>query len=486
MKRLSFLFTLTLVFSLSSAFAVEGEWISLFNGQNMDGWKIGENPSSFKIEDGAMVCSGPIAHAYYVGSNGQAEFKNFELKADIMTTPGANSGVYFHTTFQEKGFPNKGYEVQVNNTHIGEGNYYEFKKSGSLYAIRNVYKQLVPDNEWFTLRIVVRGKNVQIFVNDMQTVDYTETEEPVRGSDYRERLIGSGTFAIQCHDEHSRVLYKSIAVRELSDSESVPPLSQDVVDDVYEQIARLHSTNFPLVDFHIHLKGGLTLEEALQKSREAGINYGIAVNCGIGFPITNDAGVNEFFESVQNQPCFVGLQGEGREWMTLLSKESIAKFDYVFTDAMTFTDDNGRRTRIWIPEETFIEDKQAFMEMYLDRIQKVINNEPIDIYVNPTFLPEAIAAEYDQLWTPERMQKVIDAAVKNNVAIEINNRYRIPSAEFIKRAKKAGAKFSIGTNNGDKELGRAEYALEIIRECGLTANDMFMPKSHRNPKSQKK
>src|SRR5207245_4783028 len=116
--------------------------------------------------------------------------------------------------------------------------------------------------------------------------------------------------------------------------------------------------------------------------------------------------------------------------------------DYAFTDAMTFTDDNGKRLRLWIDDEVGeIKDAGRFTEMCLDRILGVLNHEPIDIYVNPTFLPKAIAADYDRLWTPERMQKVIDAAKRNDVAIEINNTYRLPSPAFIKAAKKAGIKF---------------------------------------------
>jgi len=247
-------------------------------------------------------------------------------------------------------------------------------------------------------------------------------------------------------------------------------------DDTAREIRELNRRNFPLVDFHVHLKGGLTIDEALANSRATGIRYGIVPNCGVGFPITDDAGIEAFLKSMKGQPCFVGMQAEGREWVNMFSREAIAKFDYVFSDAMTFTDDKGRRTRLWMPDEVHVDDKQAFMEMYVDRILGVINDEPIDIYVNPTFLPACIADEYDALWTEARMQKVIDAAVKNNVAIEINARYRLPSPAFIKRAKKAGVKFALGTNNGDKELGRVEYGLEMIRKNGLKAKDMFMPK----------
>jgi hypothetical protein len=90
-------------------------------------------------------------------------------------------------------------------------------------------------------------------------------------------------------------------------------------------------------------------------------------------------------------------------------------------------------------------------------------------------------SRYDQFWTPERMDKVINAAKANNIAIEINNRYKIPSETFIKRAKKAGVKFTIGTNNADENFSGAEYALEMIKICKLDKSDFFLPvKKDRN------
>ena len=115
------------------------------------------------------------------------------------------------------------------------------------------------------------------------------------------------------------------------------------------------------------------------------------------------------------------------------------------------------------------------MEMLVKRIVGVLH-EPIDIYANPTYIPDQLASQYDALWTPERMKKVIDAAIENGVAIEINNRRQIPSPRFIKAAKAAGAKFSFGTNNPEAELDRLEYPLQMVRECGLKWQDIFVPK----------
>jgi hypothetical protein len=467
----SSLLTVALVAQAQTHSQTSSEWLSLFDGKTLTGWKAGENPDSFKVVDGSIACDGPRAHLFYTG----ADFKNFEFETEVLSRPGANSGVYFHAVFQEKGWPEKGLEVQINNSQEPHGDYYETKKTGSLYGIRNQYKSVVNDNEWFRLHLIVRGRQVQIRLNDTLVVDYVEPKEPVTPPG---RRLSRGAFALQCHDEGSQVFYRNVRVKRLPDS--VPgTVEEPVVDAGYRQIIELQAANLPVINAHVHLKGGLTLDEALALSRKTGVFYGIAVNCGVGFEVTDDAGIHAYLESMKGQPAFVAMQAEGREWVNMFSPEAIARFDYVFTDSMTYTDDKGRRMRLWMRKEVFVDDKQTFMETLVDRAVGILNNEPIDIYVNPTFLPDVLASEYDTLWTDARMQRVIDAAVKNQVAIEINARYRLPSPHFIKLAKKAGAKFSFGTNNGDRVVGDLDYCLQMVRECGLTWKDMFLPQQNR-------
>jgi hypothetical protein len=248
-------------------------------------------------------------------------------------------------------------------------------------------------------------------------------------------------------------------------------------DETFRAIINAGRHNIPMVDYHVHLKEGLTLQQALAKSRRDGIEYGIAVNCGKGFPTENDTAVRAFFDSMKGQPCFIAMQAEGREWLQMFSREAAALFDYIFTDSMTWTDNRGKRMRTWIPDEVgAIADPQEFMATLVDRTVGILEREPVDIYANPTFLPDVIAKDYDRLWTDERMNKVIGAAVKSGVAIEINNRYKLPSANFIKAAKAAGVKFSFGTNNtGPADLGRCEYGLRMVEECKLAWQDFFVP-----------
>jgi len=461
---------------LAAPLSAEDGWVELFDGKTLQGWRPSESQASWKVAGGLLSADGPRSHLFYTGPVRSASFRNFELEVEALARPAANSGVYFHTAYQETGFPRKGFEVQINNTATGEGDYRERKKTGSLYGLRNIYKQLVPDDRWFKLRVAVRGKNIQVRLDGVLLVDYTEPTPPViPPGNERERFLDRGTFALQCHDPGSKVLFRGIRVRPLPDN--LPPGETPVVDDVYRRIIALGAANVPMVDYHVHLKAGLSLEQVLAKSRRDGIQCGIAVNCGKGFPVQDDEGARRFAESLQAQPVFVAMQAEGREWTQMFSPRSVGLFDYVFTDSMTWTDNRGRRMRLWIPPEVgTIADPQEFMDTLVARTVGILEQEPIDIYVNPTFLPDSIAGDYDRLWTEERMNKVIAAAVRNGVAIEINSRYRLPRPAFLKAAKAAGCKFTFGTNNGGPDdLGRCEYGLEMVAECNLGWQDFFVP-----------
>jgi hypothetical protein len=231
-----------------------------------------------------------------------------------------------------------------------------------------------------------------------------------------------------------------------------------------------------LIDLHVHLKSDLTIDEAIKKSEAEGIRYGIAANCGLGFPIQTNEEIAGYVEYMRQYPQFyVGMQAEGREWLNMFSPEAIAKFDYVFTDAMTFTDAKGRRNRIWIEEETWVDDEQEFMDYLVETTVKIISTEPIDVYVNPTFLPAQLKYKYDELWTTKRMMQVIKAAKASNVAIEINNRFKLPSEKFVKLAKAEGVLFTIGTNNVDKNFPPPHFAEEMIIKCGLSNSDFWTP-----------
>lgn len=194
-----------------SAAAETDDWISLFDGETFSGWKVNENPETFSIKEGAIVANGERSHLFYVGEVANHNFKNFEFKAQVMTLPNSNGGIYFHTAFLEEGWPSKGYEVQVNNTHS------DWRKTGGLYAIDDVKDPPTKDNEWFTQHIIVKGKQVEVRLNGETVVNYTEPDNVERPEGMAERLLDSGTFALQGHDPGSTVHFKDIMVKILPD-----------------------------------------------------------------------------------------------------------------------------------------------------------------------------------------------------------------------------------------------------------------------------
>jgi Domain of Unknown Function (DUF1080) len=209
MKRL----TLIVLLAAPAVFAQGGGWISLFNGKDFTGWKVGGDQDTFQVKDGALVANGKVAHAFYVGPVQNHDFKNFELMVDVMTAPNSNGGVYFDTEYQDQGFPKKGFEVQVNNTH-GDP-----IKSGSLYHVKDIgaddIKGIVKDNEWFTEDILVEDATVTIKLNGKEVVKWTQPSDWTGGREGPGRSISHGTIALQGHDPKSTVYYKNIRIKPL-------------------------------------------------------------------------------------------------------------------------------------------------------------------------------------------------------------------------------------------------------------------------------
>jgi hypothetical protein len=191
--------------SLTSAEKKNG-WILLFNGKDLSGWKVDKwNPEGISVEDGAIKCHGKPSMVYYDGDPEAKNAKNFHFVADVMTHPGANGGIFFHTKYQDKGWP-AGHEAQINMTQ------HDPIKTGSVYVVKNHLKAPAKDKEWFRYEIIVRGKTVETKVNGKTVVRYEE--EADRSG---KRKLSSGTFGLQAHDPGSIVLTKNIKVKPLAD-----------------------------------------------------------------------------------------------------------------------------------------------------------------------------------------------------------------------------------------------------------------------------
>ncbi len=396
-----------------------------------------------------------------------AEYENFILKGQALTAENGEAALLFHSDGEQ------GYEITIRNG-AQDGSI----KTGSLRSVRNLYRSLAQDGEWFDFELAVRGKNIAVKVNGVDVVCYTEPAKPYREAAHAAKLIGKGKVALKGvkGDVKFRNLdMQTLAADARNEADVMPP-----IDEQSDHIIRYQQKDFPVIDWHVHLKGGLTKEMAHAMSMNYGINYGVAPNAGeggVGRMLADDAEVRSYYEEVKNHPFLFGVQGEGRKWTQTFSQEALGIFDYLFTDAMTIIDHNKRNARIYRAEEVIRDGvtMDQYMEQIVDQTVKILTNEPADIFANATYIPDDMNPDYAKYWTAERVDRVLDVMEQHNIALEISARYKIPSFEVIKEAKKRGLKFTFGTNNVDADFGRLEYCFEAVEECGLTVEDMWFP-----------
>ena len=187
------------------------DWVSVFDGKTLAGWKANEKPESFSVENGELKMKGGMAHLF-CEKESFADLKNFEFKAEVKTLPGANSGVFFHTENRGPGGLKKGYEAQINTSFVKDP-----RKTGSLIDVKDLDKSPVEDNVWYEFHVVVKGKQIIVNINGKPVVDYTEEDKPVRKKGREERLLSHGPIALQAHDPESTTFFRNIQIKKLAD-----------------------------------------------------------------------------------------------------------------------------------------------------------------------------------------------------------------------------------------------------------------------------
>lgn len=194
-------------------------WISLFNGSDLTGWKANSDPGAFTVKNGILTAHATHdtnrGHLFFVGDDDELDrFQNFELVVEARGEESSNSGIFFHTDMATRDgvlHLKNGYEIQLNSTKK------EKRKTGSLYDVQDLTESVVDERQWFTIRILVEGKRIQAWINDRQTVDYTEPENPKRKPQRAGRLLnpGGGAIALQAHDNTSTFHFRKIQIRRL-------------------------------------------------------------------------------------------------------------------------------------------------------------------------------------------------------------------------------------------------------------------------------
>ena len=236
--------------------------------------------------------------------------------------------------------------------------------------------------------------------------------------------------------------------------------------------------DWPIVDFHVHLDNS-TIGQVVALAATRGMKFGIVEHAGTklnDYPVvlSNDAELKAYLTTLAGQPVYRGLQAEWTDWRSCFSDEALGLVDYVLSDPMTIPGPEGRRMKLWLPGAV-VGEPQGFMDRYVDWHVHIMATEPLDILAHATWLPAPIAERYDELWTEARMQKIVEAAVRHNVALEISGSKQVPKLPFLRLARAAGAKFSFGSNGRYPQMGQIDYSLAMARELGLSRTDLFIP-----------
>lgn len=229
-------------------------------------------------------------------------------------------------------------------------------------------------------------------------------------------------------------------------------------------------------DYHVHLDNS-TIDHVLELSRQREVKFGIVEHAGTKeniYPkvLSNDAELKAYLALLEGKPVYKGVQAEWTDWMGCFSKDALAGLDYVITDAMTMPDRSGKRMKLWEATED-LGDAQAFMDRYVDWHVEIMSREPIDLFVNLSWLPSLFAGDYETLWTEARMTRIVDALVRHGIAMEISSGFELPKLSFLRFAREAGLKFAFGTNGRYPKMGLLDYSVRMAKELTLTREDMF-------------
>ena len=230
-----------------------------------------------------------------------------------------------------------------------------------------------------------------------------------------------------------------------------------------------------ITDWHLHIRGGMTPEMAVERERASGIRSSAMENHGREWEIFDNARLVDFAARARkaNPKMPVGIQVNDRDWFREIDAATRAKFDYILADTMIMGKlPDGRDNRLWMVKT--VDDADAWMERYMAHNLQILD-EPISILANPTYLPDPLAADYDRLWTEDRMRQLIAKAVERGIALEIQAGSPYPRPKFLRLAKEMGAKFSFGTNNFDPTPKDLSRWLEAITWLDLKGSDIWTP-----------
>lgn len=177
---------LKIILSILFNVLLQTDTVSLFNGKNLDGWKI-HGTEKWYVNDGELICeSGPDEQYGYLSTINS--YKNFILTLDFYQESDGNSGVFFRSSID--GVKISGWQVEVAPPGNNSGGIYESYGRGWLIKPDPKYDDIVKMNMWNSMKVMVNGDNVKTWINAQKMIEITDS------------VIGkaNGSIALQIHD----------------------------------------------------------------------------------------------------------------------------------------------------------------------------------------------------------------------------------------------------------------------------------------------
>lgn len=455
----------------------------LLTGSNLSGWKtLGDvrvEPSNDEGRDALRLTGGS-------GSlESEESFDDFFLSLDFKenATPN-NSGLFFRSI---PGSKMDGYEAQMNN-NPPEADRTKFlgNDTGSIFRRAAARRLVTEPTAWNRLTVMAEADFFRTWVNGVPALVWTDTR-PADDNPRKGRRFKRGTIQIQGHDPTTDLLLRDLRITDGKGDGFLPtsvqkegnPAEEKTTDSkdglspenrAFEAFRpfyeKYRASGKSITDYHIHLRGSMTPEKAIQREKETGIKSGVLENAGRDWPLSDDAKIDAMVDAVKaaspNLP--VGLQVNDRDWFTAISPKTLKRLDFILADTMIMGEGpDGKPQKLWLLPKDYDADPEEWMERYMAHNLQILD-EPISILANPTYLPEFVADRYDQLWTDDRMAQIIEKAVEKGVALEIQAGSPFPSERFIKMALDKGATFSFGTNNFDATLKNLDRWREVLEK----------------------
>ena len=411
------------------------------------------------------------------------EYDDFYLRLEYQENVSPNnSGLFFRTI---PGSKMDGYEAQLNNAPP-ESDRAKFlgNDTGSIFRRAAARRLVDRPSDWNALTVMAEADFFRTWVNGVPALVWTDTR-PADENPRKGRRFKRGTIQLQGHDEKTDITFRKIFLADgkpnpnAAPAETPAPADENAAFESFRPFyEKLREKGVTLTDWHIHLRGGMTPEKALEREKATGIKSAVLENAGRDWPLSDDAKINAMIDAVKkaSSDLPVGLQVNDRDWFTAISPETLKRLDFILADTMIMgVGDDGHPQKLWLLPKDYSADPDEWMARYMEHNLQILG-EPITILANPTYLPAFLADKYDELWTDERMAQIIDKAVERGIALEIQAESPYPSERFLRMAIEKGAKLSFGTNNFDATLKNLSAWQKALETEGISPERFYFRK----------